>query len=218
VLKQAAALVFFATAIWLAWVYGQLFPIGDGVNEIALLLGGFLLLAVAGWVLGRWPAKLPGLVIAVALIALAIDIPISQRKNAHKVSAATGTSAATAQTDSGPLTWQPYSEQAIEKARTTGHPVFIDFTASWCLSCQFNERTVLDSSEVQSALRNRNFTLLKADWTNDDPEITKKLASIGRAGVPTYVIYPATASGAADVLPELLSKDIVLRAIARNTK
>jgi thiol:disulfide interchange protein DsbD len=59
---------------------------------------------------------------------------------------------------------------------------------------------------------------MKADWTNEDPDITNKLASVGRAGVPTYVVYPATAASAADVLPELLTKDLVLKAIERDAK
>jgi thiol:disulfide interchange protein DsbD len=100
----------------------------------------------------------------------------------------------------------------------SGHPVFLDFTAAWCLSCQFNERAVLRSSDVESALRAHNFTLLKADWTNGDPAITQKLASVGRAGVPTYVLYPAAVGSAPDVLPELLSKGVVLAAIERDAK
>jgi thiol:disulfide interchange protein len=116
------------------------------------------------------------------------------------------------------IVWQPYSQQALDQARTAGQPVFIDFTAAWCLSCKFNERVVLKSADVESALRNGGVTTLKADWTNSDPEITAKLASLGRAGVPTYVLYPAAAGSAADVLPETLTKGIVLKAIERDSK
>jgi thiol:disulfide interchange protein DsbD len=77
---------------------------------------------------------------------------------------------------------------------------------------------VLRSADVESALRAHNFVLLKADWTNDDPAITQKLASLGRAGVPTYVLYPAAANSAPDVLPELLTKGVVLEAIQRDAK
>ena len=96
--------------------------------------------------------------------------------------------------------------------------MFIDFTAAWCLSCQFNERAVLKAAEVESALRKGHVVTMKADWTNSDPAITEKLASVGRAGVPTYVLYPAAAGSAADVLPELLTKDLVLKAIERDAK
>ncbi len=96
--------------------------------------------------------------------------------------------------------------------------MFIDFTAAWCLSCQYNEKAVLKSTDVENALRKGGVVTMKADWTNSDPEITKKLAEIGRAGVPTYVVYPAAAGSAADVLPELLTKDLVLKAIERDSK
>ena len=218
-LKQFTSLPLFATAIGLAWVYGQLYAAGEGVNQIALLLGCFLLLAVAGWALGRWPAKWGSRIAAVLLIALGLAIPLTQTH-----SAAHGNTAATAQPASGNLqpatavVWQPYSEPALDAARAAGHPVFIDFTAAWCLSCQYNEKTKLESEEVERALLKSGVVTMKADWTNDDPAITAKLASLGRASVPTYVLYPAAAGSAPDVLPELLTKDLVLKAIARDAK
>jgi thiol:disulfide interchange protein DsbD len=233
VLKQFTAVPLFATAIWLAWVYGQLHASGgttsSGVDQMALLLGCFLLLAIAGWALGRWPAKWASRIAALVLIALGLAIPLSQTRNASRAvtpdqsnamqqnAAQTGPFASNA-TANAALVWQPYSQQALDAARAAGHPVFIDFTAAWCLSCQFNERAVLRSADVESALRAHNFVLLKADWTNDDPAITQKLASLGRAGVPTYVLYPAAANSAPDVLPELLTKGVVLEAIQRDAK
>jgi thiol:disulfide interchange protein DsbD len=228
ILKQCTAVPLFATAIWLAWVYGQLHA-SSGVDQMALLLACFLLLAIAGWALGRWPAKWPSRTAALVLIVLGLAIPLSQTRNAERAgtsdqssatqqNAAQTSASASNATANAALVWQPYSEQALDAARAAGHPVFIDFTAAWCLSCQFNERAVLRSADVESALRAHNFVLLKADWTNGDPEITKKLASLGRAGVPTYVLYPATADSAPDVLPELLTKGLVLAAIERDAK
>jgi thiol:disulfide interchange protein DsbD len=217
VLKQITAVPLFATSIWLAWVYGQLFAATDGVNQLALLLSCFLVLAVAGWVLGRWPAKWAGTAAALVLIVLGLAIPLTQMRGAPK--AAAQAAAANSTPASGDeITWQPYSEQALENARATGHPVFIDFTAAWCLSCQVNERIVLKSAGVEAALFNGHVVTMKADWTNSDPAITQKLASVGRAGVPTYVLYPAAPGSAADVLPELLTKDLVLNAIERDTR
>ena len=219
VFKQITAAIFFATVIWLAWVYGQLYAAGEGVNQLALLLACFLLLAIAGWALGRWPAKWASGIAAVVLIALGLAIPLSQVRGAGRSSAkfpvAGQTSAAAAGSE---VAWQPYSEQGLDAARAAGHPVFIDFTAAWCLSCQFNEKAVLKSADVERALARGGVVTMRADWTNSDPEITKKLASVGRAGVPTYVLYPSAAGSAADVLPELLTKDLVLKAIERDSQ
>jgi thiol:disulfide interchange protein len=219
-LKQFTSLFLFGTAIWLAWVYGQLFGAGDGVNQVAWLLGCFLVLAIAGWALGRWPAKWGSGVAAVVLMALGLAIPLSQARGAKRAGAETAAAGAAAgfAMNSTEVVWQPYSEQAVDAARAAGHPVFIDFTAAWCLSCQVNERVVLKTAEVESALLKGGVVTMKADWTNDDPAITAKLASVGRAGVPTYVVYPAAVGSAADVLPELLTKDLVLKAILRDAK
>ncbi|HEX3572136.1 MAG TPA: thioredoxin family protein [Acidobacteriaceae bacterium] len=219
VLKQLTAIPLFATVIWFTWVYGQTFSASDAVSQVAFLLVGFLVLSIAGWTLGRWPAKPSGRVAAAVLILLALAVPLEElRHRQPRTAEMAGAAVGSAQPNSGPLVWQPYSEDAIVKSRTAGHPVFIDFTASWCLSCQVNERLVLKSPQVQDQFRARNFMLLRADWTNADEVITNKLASLGRAGVPTYVIYPAAQTAAADVLPELLTKDIVLNAIRKDAR
>ena len=93
VLKQITAVLLFATAIWLAWVYGQLYAAGEGVNQMALLLGCFLMLAIAGWALGRWPAKWGSTVAAVVLIALGLAIPLSQVRGAKRAGAETASAA-----------------------------------------------------------------------------------------------------------------------------
>jgi thiol:disulfide interchange protein DsbD len=218
ILKQLTAVPLFATAIWLAWVYGQLHASG-GVDQMALLLACFLLLAIAGWALGRWPAKWASRIAALVLIALGLAIPLSQTRRIAQTPTTTPQIAGQPSASAGSaLLWQPYSQQSLDAARAAGHPVFIDFTAAWCLSCQFNERAVLRSADVENALRAHNFVLLKADWTNSDPVITQKLASLGRAGVPTYVLYPAASGSAPDVLPELLTKGLVLAAIERDAK
>jgi len=221
VLKQCTSLFLFATAIWLAWVYGQLFGAGAaGVDQLALLLACFLLLAIAGWVLGRWPAKWASAIAAVILISLGLAIPFSHARAARQEAATIQASDAKpgAPALASEIVWQPYSEQALDTARAAGHPVFIDFTAAWCLSCQVNERIVLKSAEVENALRNGDVVTMKADWTNSDPQITSKLESLGRAGVPTYVVYPAAAGSVADLLPEALTKNLVLKAIKRDAK
>jgi thiol:disulfide interchange protein DsbD len=197
-LKQLTAVPLFGTAIWLTWVYAHLYA-GDGVDRMTWLLAGFLVLAIAGWVLGRWPAKWASGIAAVLLIAGAIALPL--RKPAVET-----------------LTWQPYTEASFAAARATGDPVFIDFTAAWCLSCQVNERAVLRSKDVDELLVKDHVVLLKADWTQYDPVITRELAAVGRSGVPTYVIYPPGKVSNPDVLPELLTKDLVLRQLKKDAK
>ena len=198
-LKQLTSVPLFATVIWLAWLFGRLYGTSSALDHMAYLLCGFLLVAIAGWVLARWPARWGSALAAVVLGALAVVASLYSPKDTT-------------------LVWQPYSQQVLDQARKDGHPVFIDFTAAWCLSCQVNERLVLRSADVQRQLADHKLTLLKADWTQYDPEITKELASLNRSGVPTYVIYPANQAAAADVLPELLTKDIVLSAIERDAR
>ncbi len=202
-LKQLTAVPLFATVIWLTWVFGRLFSTGagasagQGTDAIAKLLLSFLLVAIAGWALGKWPVRLGSTLTAATLLILAVAVPLYRPKDTT-------------------LAWQPFTAQTLEAARAAGHPVFIDFTAAWCLSCQVNERLVLRSADVQREFASGHVTLLKADWTQYDPAITQQLASVGRSGVPTYVLYPAAASGQADVLPELLTKPVVLDALKRD--
>jgi thiol:disulfide interchange protein len=197
-LKQFTAVPLFGTALWLAWVYAHLYS-SDGVDRMTRLLVCFLILAIAGWCLGKWPAKWGSAIAAIILIACALALPL--RKPAAET-----------------MAWQPYTPATFQAARASGKPVFVDFTADWCLSCKFNEAAVLRSAEVEKKLHDDNVQLLKADWTKYDPEITKQLSAVERSGVPTYVIYPAGQNSNADVLPELLTKDIVLKALEKDAK
>jgi thiol:disulfide interchange protein DsbD len=105
--------------------------------------------------------------------------------------------------------WQPFTPARLESELKQGHAVFVDFTAAWCITCKFNEASVLETAAVRESFERHNITRLKADWTNGDPDITKLLQHFGRPGVPLYVLYP----GGQDepiVLPELLTKGILL--------
>ena len=200
-LKQLTAVPLFATVIWLTWVYGRLFSTGsgDGIDHVAKLLLGFLLLAIAGWALAKWPARRGSTLAAVLLGAVAVAVPLYAPKDTT-------------------LHWEPYSQAALDAAREAGKPVFIDFTAAWCLSCQVNERLVLKSAEVQREFASHSVVLLRADWTQYDSAITAELASVGRSGVPTYVLYPTAKDAKADLLPELLTKPVVLDALGRDLR
>ena len=203
ILKQLTAIPLFLTVAWLLWVYGSLFASATtptaGVDHILRLLVALILLSIGGWALGRWPARTASTITATIFALIALAIPLYQPKDTT-------------------LTWSPYTPAALTTARAAGHPVFIDFTAAWCLSCQVNERLVLRADDVQRQLADRKVTLIKADWTQYDPTITNELAAIHRSGVPTYVLYPAQKDSTPDVLPELLTKSLVLDAIERDTK
>jgi len=195
-LKQLTSIPLFLTVVWLVWVYGRLSgsTAGDGIDHVARLLVGLLFLAVGGWILARWPARRWGYVAAFATTVVALAVPLI-----------------TAQADR--LQWQPYSNAALEEAQTQGKPIFVDFTAAWCLSCQVNEKAVLQDRSVEEELLRRHYVLLRADWTRYDPEITTALSRIGRSGVPTYAIIYGAGEKETHVLPELLTRGVVLDAI-----
>jgi len=109
--------------------------------------------------------------------------------------------------------WAPFSPELVAKYRAQGRPVFVDFTASWCLSCQVNERVVLSRADVQNRLKTSGVALVRADWTRHDETIAQTLASLGRDGVPTYALYPADPQAPPVLLPEVLTPDIVFNAL-----
>jgi thiol:disulfide interchange protein DsbD len=204
-LKQATAVPVFGTVIWLAWVLAQAY----GAMLLAALLTSFLLIAIAGWFLGRWPARSWSSAVA-ALFLLGVVL-----LSAVAPSRLATTQAATVPAASGAAhtAWEPWSADAVSRYQSQGRPVFVDFTASWCLSCQVNERVALTQPEVQKAFADANVALLKADWTQHDEAIGDTLAALGRSGVPAYVLYvPGQANPR--LLPEVLTPGLVIGELA----
>jgi thiol:disulfide interchange protein DsbD len=109
--------------------------------------------------------------------------------------------------------WQPYSPAALRAAQAAGKPVFVDFTAAWCVTCQVNKRLVLESEPIRRGFEQKHVTLLRADWTNRDAEIAAALARLGRSGVPVYALYAADAGASPHLLPEILTRDLVRDAL-----
>lgn len=207
ILKQAIAIPIFATVIWLAWVLAQAY----GAGMLAALLASFLLLAIAGWFLGRWPGKRwATAVAAMILLATIFSSVITSRK-------LIGPSEAAVQAESKGNDWEPWSVEAVNRYRAQKRPVFVDFTASWCLSCQVNERVALSRPEVQRAFADAGVILLRADWTRHDEAITQILAELGRSGVPAYVLYNPGQS-VPQLLPEVLTPGVVMDALAKLPK
>lgn len=106
-----------------------------------------------------------------------------------------------------------FRQSAWRNRSIPGKPVFVDFTANWCLNCKYNERFVLNSDSVKDAFKKAGVIALKADWTNGDADITALLRKFGRAGVPVYAVYPA-AGGEPVILPEILTQQEVLDSLA----
>ena len=204
ILKQATAVPIFITVIWLVWVLAQT----RGAMGVAAILGMFLLLAIAGWVLGRWPAKRVPTVVAVLVIAAGVAVAVY---GVAKLASPVGAHTQQAQGSQ----WEPWSQAAVDRYRAEGRPVFVDFTASWCLSCQVNERVALRTDAVQAAFAAKNVALLKADWTEHDDGITGALAAMGRSGVPAYALYEPGTTASATLLPEVLTPGIVLDALGK---
>jgi thiol:disulfide interchange protein DsbD len=105
--------------------------------------------------------------------------------------------------------WQPFTPERLQSELEQGRTVFVDFTAAWCLTCKFNEASVLEAHDVREAFQRHGIVKMKADWTNGDPVITKLLQKFGRPGVPLYVLYPAK-NEEPIVFPEVLTKGMVL--------
>jgi thiol:disulfide interchange protein len=105
--------------------------------------------------------------------------------------------------------WQPFTPERLQTELEQGRTVFVDFTAAWCLTCKFNEASVLEAQDVRAAFERHGIVKMKADWTNGDPVITKLLQQFGRPGVPLYVLYPAK-NEEPIVFPEVLTKGMIL--------
>jgi thiol:disulfide interchange protein/DsbC/DsbD-like thiol-disulfide interchange protein len=203
VLKQATAVPIFATVIWLVWLFAS----SAGFDALSALLAAFLLLAIAGWILGRWPARRVPSAFATAVVVLAVATPLYTLWKFP----ASDSDPARAAAGSNHEGWQPYSRAAIEQYRAQGRPVFVDFTARWCLSCQVNERAVLNRPDVRRRLRDSGIVLVRADWTRHDADIAGALSELGRSGVPTYVFYLPQQPPL--ILSELLTPGIVFGAL-----
>ena len=208
VLRQAVAVPIFATVIWLAWVLAAAY----GAGVLAALLSSFLLLAVAGWFLGRWPARRWAAAVAALILLGVIALAVFGQRLANEPAGKAS------QSDDTELNgWEPWSAEAVSRYLAEGRPVFVDFTAAWCLSCQVNERVALNQPQVKQAYQSANVARLRADWTRHDEAITQALTALGRSGVPAYALY-APGEKSPRLLPEVLTPGIVMDALSKLPK
>lgn len=208
-LRRFMAFLMWATVVWLLWVLGHL----SGVDGAASLLALLLCLALVVWALGlhgrsQWVFASISIA-AFGLLTWAIGPNVLQ-DGAPASTALNADANAQAQP---PGTWQTWAAGRVDTELAGGNPVFVDFTAAWCITCQYNKKTTLANADVLADLRDKHVTLLRADWTRRDPAITLALEQLGRSGVPVYVLYQP--GQAPVVMSEILGVQTLRTALAR---
>lgn len=196
-MKQFMAFPMIGTAGWFASIYVKLH---GGEDAVFRLLLAFTLAGAAAWTFGKWsalhrstPVRWAGRIAAACLLALAF------RHALHK----------------SDLRMEPWSMPRVEALRRAGQPVLVDFTAEWCAICQVNKRVALEHPDVIAKLKEKGVTVLMADWTDQNAEVAAGLAEFGRAAVPLYLLYGRDPTQPPQVLPQALTRGIVLEALDR---
>ncbi len=203
--KQLLAFPLYATVIWLAWVLGAQRDNDAVLRLFVALLGiGFALWA---WRIVRGGGARPWGIAAFAVLAGALVVGWPLFANDNEPAKVADASTPVAAGD-----WMPFTQARVEDLTASGRPVFIDFTAAWCVTCQVNKRLVLNTDVVREGFAKRHVALVRADWTRRDPAITRALSALGRSGVPVYVLHRPGKTPL--LLPEVLQQQTVLDALA----
>lgn len=206
--KQGMGFLLMAAVVFLALVAGR----QGGVDAIIILLLVILASSVAAWIFGRWAApsrskraQWIAKILAIALIAGSLFYGIRSVKaayvdygNQETVADASGQ-------------WGAWSTERVDELLAEGRPVFVDFTATWCLICQVNKKVALRTDATEALFAEKGIVALEADWTRYDPAITDALESFGRSGVPLYLLY--SPDGEVTVLPQSLTNGVVRDAV-----
>ena len=216
--KQFLAFPMYAAAIWLVWVLAQ----QAGINSIVIALGGMLLIALAAWLYDSTltssdRVRRLGTGSALALVLLSLSTGYLGVNTSVATAGLAASNATTADGKSTEKNWEPFSEARLAELLNEGKPVFLNFTASWCISCLVNERVALSDASVKTTFNDNGITYLKGDWTKRDLEITNFLKKFNRSGVPLYVFYPAGKAGEPAELPQILTPDIVISAVTKTS-
>jgi len=196
IVKQLLAFPMLLTAVWLFYV----FDLQAGPTATLMLLVAIIFLVFAVWLATRFTSSAMRIVAVVVAIATVAAFVYQSKDAAPRA-------AATAAEDEG-----AYSEARLAELRAEGKPVFVYFTAEWCITCKVNEQVALFRDDTQQAFKDKGVVTLKGDWTNRNDQIAAVLARYGRAGVPLYLYFPAGADQAI-VLPEVLTVGTILDAL-----
>jgi thiol:disulfide interchange protein len=203
--KKFMAFPMLATVVWLVWVLGQ----QSGIDGAGALLAILLMLYMLLWALSlQGKSKLYFAIFSIAVLAyITPAIGINIIKNADIPAASAQASETTGER------WQNWEPGRVDQLLAKGQPVFVDFTAAWCVTCQFNKKSTLSKPELLAEFDAKKVQLLRADWTRRDPAIGAALKDLGRSGVPVYVLYAP--GKAPQVLSEIISVDDVRGALAK---
>ena len=208
--KQGMGFLLMAALVFLALVLGR----QGGVDAIFILLVVILLSSIAAWVFGRWGAASRSMrsqwtarLLALLLLGVSLFYGVRSIKEVSLDYVNQGSIA-----DSSGQ-WGAWSSERVDELLAEGRPVFVDFTATWCLICQVNKKVALRTDATESLLIEKGIVALEADWTRYDSDITEALENFGRSGVPLYLLY--TPDGEVTILPQSLSNDIVRQAVEK---
>ncbi|NGX55429.1 MAG: Thiol:disulfide interchange protein DsbD [Chlamydiae bacterium] len=204
IFKHLMGFVMMITVAWLVWVFGA----QTDNMAVFILLASLIIIAIGAWIFGRWATPVKrrttrtiAMVATLLLFALGIGsvVKTTNLAKAHDFALPVAVN------DEG---WLAYSPEKVQEMRQSGSPVFVDFTAKWCLICQTNKMT-LHSSEVEQFFEEKGVTKMVADWTKKDALITQELQRLGRSGVPVYVLYPSDPNAPPQILPQTLSTTVL---------
>jgi len=209
-LRQFLAFPMYASAVWMIWVLTQ----QTGADGVIYALGGMILIAFAIWLLrigsGASPATWLRRGLAAVAVLLAFAAALKLEDGPATAASASGGAAAGVNFDG----WERFSRDRLNQAVAAGRPVFVDFTAAWCITCLVNERIALETPTTRHAFGQAGVVKLKGDWTNRDAEITSLLKELGRAGVPLYLFW-APGADRPKILPQVLTEAMILSELSR---
>lgn len=202
--KELMGFIMMATTLWLLWVFSA----QTSTLSVVMLLGALFFLSIACWIYGKWGTPFHKrttrqISYVFSLSALALSFYTLYISTTPAITSLGGV-----ETASSKDAWEPFSPERVAELRSQGVPVFIDFTAKWCLICQANHM-VLSGDSVAAKLDQKGVVRMKADWTKNDPVITAELKKFGRNSVPLYVLYGAEEEAKPSILPQVLTPDVV---------